>query len=688
VLALDAVLNKKDYSFRTTFLPIVFGNGKPGAALIFENQTEFKETNRLIQQLESRYQALIEDQIEYVIRFLPNGTITYVNDAYCRDVGRDRESLQGFPFHPFIPDDDKEKVQRHFASLTRDNPVAIIEHRAIMANGQVRWQRWKDRALFDKRGKVIEYQSMGIDITDFRLAQEKLRTSYEHLEDLIAMRTQELQDINKQLYLEIAQRVVVEQKLKMTQFAMDNSADLIIWFDRAGKILYANAWASEALGYPQESLVSRSWDDLLPPGDSMEWESIWEACAQVTHNPRELRFARSDGSAIPVDVLLNRLLFNGNEYCCAFIRDITERKKIMEALRESEEQLKNFMWRLPIGLYRKEHTGALIFANPFLGRMFGHETTESLKEVHGNDLYVDPRMRKELDEEVRRTRSVVQGTVEMKKKSGDHFWAQLFEIGTFDEKGALRYIDGVLEDITEKTKAEEGLKNARRTLQFLNQVTLREITNELFLLRGYLDFAIENSMGEERECLGKIDRSATHIQRNITFGNRYQNIGARSPEWIRLQDSFFFAVSHLDLEHIALHASIGNLAIWADPHIELVFSILLEDSLLFGGGVKNISLRTEEQVGFLRLIYEDDGGGIPLEHKNLIFERDFNQENLPGLYLVREILSITGITIRETGIPRRGARFEISIPREGYKMLNNSYGREPFPPSSSVSNGL
>jgi PAS domain S-box-containing protein len=157
VLALDAVLNKKDYSFRTTFLPIVFGNGKPGAALIFENQTEFKETNRLIQQLESRYQALIEDQIEYVIRFLPNGTITYVNDAYCRDVGRDRESLQGFPFHPFIPDDDKEKVQRHFASLTRDNPVAIIEHRAIMANGQVRWQRWKDRALFDKRGKVIEY---------------------------------------------------------------------------------------------------------------------------------------------------------------------------------------------------------------------------------------------------------------------------------------------------------------------------------------------------------------------------------------------------------------------------------------------------------------------------------------------------------------------------------------------------
>jgi PAS domain S-box-containing protein len=145
--------------------------------------TEHKQANQALKESETRYRAIVEDLPVLICRFLPDGTLSFVNEAYCRYFGRTREELVGHSFAPLIHERDRECVAAQFNSLTREKPVVTYEHRVIMLDGQVRWQRWTDRAVFD-RDRLVEYQSIGQDITEYKLADEALRRYTQRLEVL------------------------------------------------------------------------------------------------------------------------------------------------------------------------------------------------------------------------------------------------------------------------------------------------------------------------------------------------------------------------------------------------------------------------------------------------------------------------------------------------------------------------
>ena len=131
--------------------------------------------NKMLEASEQRYRNIVEDQTEFISRFLPDGTHVFVNDAYCGYFNKTRDEIIGQKFIPPVPAEDQYLVKRHFASLTKDHPTAIVTHRILLANGQVRWQRWSDRAIFDENGNVTEYQSVGRDVTDQKFSEEALR---------------------------------------------------------------------------------------------------------------------------------------------------------------------------------------------------------------------------------------------------------------------------------------------------------------------------------------------------------------------------------------------------------------------------------------------------------------------------------------------------------------------------------
>jgi PAS domain S-box-containing protein len=133
--------------------------------------------NKRLEASEQRYRNIVEDQTEFISRFLPDGTHVFVNEAYCRCFNKTRDELIGKKFIPPVPAEDQHLVKKHFAFLTKDHPTDIITHRILLANGQVRWQRWSDRAIFDENGNVTEYQSVGRDVTEQKLAEEGLRAS-------------------------------------------------------------------------------------------------------------------------------------------------------------------------------------------------------------------------------------------------------------------------------------------------------------------------------------------------------------------------------------------------------------------------------------------------------------------------------------------------------------------------------
>jgi len=137
--------------------------------------TDRKRAEESLRKSEERYRAIVEDQTEFVCRFTPDGRLTFVNDAYCRYFGLDRSRCLGNSHIVKLTPEDARMMKQHLASLTPQNPVAAIEHQIIMPSGEVRWQRWNDRAIFSENSNVVEYQSVGRDITEIKNAENSLR---------------------------------------------------------------------------------------------------------------------------------------------------------------------------------------------------------------------------------------------------------------------------------------------------------------------------------------------------------------------------------------------------------------------------------------------------------------------------------------------------------------------------------
>lgn len=127
---------------------------------------DLRQGHEALTENEALYRAVVQDQTELVCRFLPDATLTFVNDAYCRYFGRSREELVGQKFMLMIPEEDHSKVQEYFASLGPENPVATHERRVSGPDGDIRWHRWTNRVIFDEEGNVIEIQGTGRDITE------------------------------------------------------------------------------------------------------------------------------------------------------------------------------------------------------------------------------------------------------------------------------------------------------------------------------------------------------------------------------------------------------------------------------------------------------------------------------------------------------------------------------------------
>lgn len=224
-------------------------------------------------------------------------------------------------------------------------------------------------------------------------------------------------------------------------------------------------------------------------------------------------------------------------------------------------------------------------------------------------------------------------------------------------------------DITDRKNAEEMVKKANKQVALLTSVTRHDIINQITSLKGYIGI-LKRQFTDEKVAgvLQKEDEIAEMILRQIVFTRDYQNVGAEPPRWINVRDILNKILQSVDRGSITVGVDTGDLEIYADPLIEKVFFNLIDNTLRHGGQVTRIGISCEEQEKDMILIYEDDGEGIPDEIKEKIFTRGFGKNTGYGLFLIREILSITGFSIHENGIQGRGARFIIHVPHASYRM--------------------
>jgi PAS domain S-box-containing protein len=319
-------------------LPVVFSNGRPGAAVTVRGFHEKKCRGMVMAGSSDFERKLLDQMMEIYCRLSPDRTLIEVNRAFCRLSGRSHESLRGFRFKLLVPNEDWIRTSGKILALTPQSPVVTIKHRLLTGEGLVRWVLWKYRAVYSKGGGLREYLCTGLDIT----VQMNIKGRFEHInsyfEENMRKRIDKFREINQKLIQEISHRESVEQQLCLTQFGVDNAAEMILWIDRQGTITQINRQGMEILGYtigePLMPYIKRNVQQT-----SLEnWEKFWKQLVHEGVVKQEWVIQRVDGCLIPVETVVNNLSYSGKEYACFFIRDISERKGYETALKKAEEQ--------------------------------------------------------------------------------------------------------------------------------------------------------------------------------------------------------------------------------------------------------------------------------------------------------------------------------------------------------------
>lgn len=224
-------------------------------------------------------------------------------------------------------------------------------------------------------------------------------------------------------------------------------------------------------------------------------------------------------------------------------------------------------------------------------------------------------------------------------------------------------------DITDRKKAEEDLVTAIQKLKILSVVTRNDIITDIYALEGYIELIRDDLPTMQAHPLsGKINWVMDRIRLKIAFFKDYDESGTKEPVWQDVSSSFQAAAERLRIAGLSVRSEVNGLEIFADPLLEKVFFHLLDNTLRHGIHATDVRVSQQFSGNSLVLVYEDNGAGVPEEDKQRIFERGVGSLTGLGLFFAREVLALTGITIRECGEPGTGARFEMCVPEGKYRQ--------------------
>ncbi len=231
----------------------------------------------------------------------------------------------------------------------------------------------------------------------------------------------------------------------------------------------------------------------------------------------------------------------------------------------------------------------------------------------------------------------------------------------------------------DRRQSEMALLRANEKLNLLSSITRHDIQNQLTLLAGYLDLAQEDcNEPVVRSYINGIRQASTAIARQIAFTKIYQDIGVRSARWHRVSDVVKRAADLVAPPELRVEVAVGDLEVHADPLFERVIENLVDNTVRHGRIATRIRFTCAPLEAGIVILVEDNGVGVQAEEKEWIFERGFGQNTGFGLFLAREIIGITGMTIQETGTPETGARFEIIVPEGRYRFpVEETMGQAP-----------
>ncbi|MCK9579058.1 MAG: PAS domain S-box protein [Methanoregula sp.] len=345
-------------------------------------------------------------------------------------------------------------------------------------------------------------------------------------------------------------------------------------------------------------------------------------------------------------------------------RIILARWNAEQALWENEAKYRAlFDAELDAVIVLNKQTGMIQDANASAAAMYGYTPAE-LRSLHVVDLSNEPEKTKNILLE----KQVNVPLRYHKKKDGTVFPVEV-NVSTFKLNNEMMMVS-TIRDITERIQTLQALLQANRKLNLLSSITRHDINNQLTSLCGNIELsrmkAPDRSLDEiiERE-----EQAAQAIQQLIAFTRDYQDIGGQTPQWQNLDGIIRRVIALTGTSPVPVIAYVDALEVFSDPMLEKVIFNLVDNSLRHGKRVTEIRFSHRFTDTGVIVTCRDNGVGVPYRDKERIFERGVGKNTGYGLFIAREILGITGLTIHETGTPGEGAQFEIQIPYGQYRIL-------------------
>jgi len=636
--------------YEDTYNPVMDENGDViGLTLFLRDITEWKHAEEALKESEEKFRLIVENSHDIIYTLTAEGVFIFVSPVWTTHLGHPVTQVTGHPFQEFVHPDDIPGCMAFLQSvILKGQRQDGIEYRVKHIDGTWYWHTSSAVPFRDESGTIVGFYGIARDITEQKRAEEVLRKS--------------------------------EEKYRLIA---ENTADTIWIFDMDLRFQYMSPSVEKMRGFTVEEALALPLDRHMTP-DSLaavrcQFEKEMEREASGTADPqRSVSFETEeycrDGSTIQVEnsVTLLRDAVGRPTGILGISRDITERKQAEEALKESEEKFREIFNNINDGIELHEVRddglpGRFMEVNDVACRMLGY-TREELLQHSPLDFSVEYHSRplEDIGREI---------------LNGGH---SRFETGHRIRNGEVISVEinahlivlhgktmvlSVVRDITERKRAEDALREANKKLNLLSGITRHDINNQLLTARGFLKLLHKKITDPAYEKdFSRIEEAWSRIFNMIQFTRHYEQIGMSAPVWQDCRILADTAVNDIPHGNVLVKNDLpANTEVFADPLVGRVFYNLVDNAIRYGGKISQIHFFLQESADCCCITCEDDGAGVPAEEKEQIFDRGFGKNTGMGLWLAREILSITNITISETGIPGKGARFEISVPKGAYR---------------------
>ncbi|MFA4860427.1 PAS domain S-box protein [Methanoregula sp.] len=554
----------------------------------------------------------------------------------------------------FAPENELEKGD--YLEIQRTGEILSVEAPNPILKGKPSVVRASAAPIYDEQGNVAGAIETLTDITELKRVQEDLRASDNRYRTIF-----------------------------------ENTGTAAVLIDENTKIAIANAEFKRMSGYSGEEIEGKkSWTEFVVKED-LERMLAQHRMRREKHETAlrqyEFRFVTKTGKILNIFLTIDTI--PGTRSSVASLENITERKQAEEALKESEARLNSIVHGSPMLQFVIDKDHRVFSWNRALEEYSGIKAEDVVGTSDQWKAFYETKRPVLADLLVAGETELLpvwfQGKfnkslfVEGAYEATDFFpkmgvggkWLYFTASPIRDAKGMIIGAVETLEDITERKRAEEGRNLAFRKMNLLSSITRHDIRNQLTALSGYLALSSESLGNPARtsELINKERRITDTIAHLINFTRDYEDMGMKDPAWQNVHAVIGNLIPLLPMQDIRVEAGDPTLEVFADPLMEKVFYNLIDNALRYGGNqMTTIRISSYKTGDGVVIVFADDGAGIADQDKSRLFEKGFGKNTGLGLFLSREILGITGITIIENGEPGKGARFEMAVPEGAYRF--------------------